>query len=43
MTRGAANAGLLAATIIALLDPAVADKLDASRAAQTKRVLDSSL
>lgn len=40
---GAANAGLLAAAIIALLDPAVAAKLDAYRAAQTQRVLDSQL
>ena len=40
---GAANAGLLAAAIIALIDPAVATKLDAYRAAQTQRVLDSQL
>jgi 5-(carboxyamino)imidazole ribonucleotide mutase len=36
---GAVNAGLLAAAIVALHDPAVADKLDAYRAAQTARVL----
>ena len=36
---GAVNAGLLAAAIIALHDPAVADKLDAYRKAQTDRVL----
>src|SRR3954465_952394 len=36
---GAVNAGLLAAAIIALHDPAVADKLDAYRKAQTQRVL----
>lgn len=36
---GAVNAGLLAAAIIALHDPAVADKLDAYRKAQTARVL----
>ena len=36
---GAVNAGLLAAAIIALHDPAVADKLDAYRKAQTERVL----
>ena len=36
---GAINAGLLAAAIIALHDPAVAAKLDAYRAEQTKRVL----
>jgi 5-(carboxyamino)imidazole ribonucleotide mutase len=40
---GAANAGLLAAAIIALQDPEVAKRLDAYRAAQTKRVLESSL
>jgi 5-(carboxyamino)imidazole ribonucleotide mutase len=40
---GAANAGLLAAAIIALHDPAVADKLDAYRASQTARVLGDSL
>ncbi len=36
---GATNAGLLAAAIIALHDPAVAGKLDAYRTAQTERVL----
>lgn len=36
---GAVNAALLAAAIIALHDPAVADKLDAYRLAQTQRVL----
>jgi len=36
---GALNAGLLAAAIVALHDPAVAGKLDAYRAAQTARVL----
>ncbi|HET7506632.1 MAG TPA: 5-(carboxyamino)imidazole ribonucleotide mutase [Kofleriaceae bacterium] len=36
---GAVNAGLLAAAIVALHDPAVAGKLDAYRAAQTARVL----
>jgi len=40
---GAANAGLLAASIVALLDPAVAAKLDAFRAAQTQRVLGETL
>jgi 5-(carboxyamino)imidazole ribonucleotide mutase len=40
---GAVNAGLLAAAIVALHDPAVADKLDAYRAAQTQRVLDEKL
>ena len=40
---GAVNAGLLAAAIIALHDPAVAAKLDAYRAAQTARVLAESL
>jgi len=40
---GAVNAGLLAAAIIALHDPAVADKLDAFRKAQTQRVLDEKL
>jgi 5-(carboxyamino)imidazole ribonucleotide mutase len=40
---GAVNAGLLAAAIVALHDPAVADKLDAYRAAQTARVLAESL
>src|SRR5689334_3282608 len=36
---GAVNAGLLAAAIIALHDPAVAEKLDEYRKAQTDRVL----
>jgi 5-(carboxyamino)imidazole ribonucleotide mutase len=40
---GAANAGLLAAAIIALQDTEVAARLEAYRAAQTKRVLESSL
>ena len=40
---GAANAGLLAAAIIALHDPAVAAKLDAYRAAQTQKVLGDTL
>jgi len=40
---GAVNAGLLAAAIIALHDPAVAGKLDAYRKAQTQRVLDEKL
>jgi 5-(carboxyamino)imidazole ribonucleotide mutase len=40
---GAVNAGLFAASIVALHDPAVADKLDAYRAAQTRRVLEEPL
>lgn len=40
---GAVNAALLAAAIIALHDPAVADKLDAYRKAQTQRVLEEKL
>jgi len=40
---GAVNAGLLAAAIVALHDPAVAARLDAYRAAQTRRVLDDEL
>jgi 5-(carboxyamino)imidazole ribonucleotide mutase len=40
---GALNAGLLAAAIIALHDPAVAAALDAYRAQQTARVLAESL
>ncbi len=40
---GAANAALLAAAIIALSDKDVAAKLDAYRAAQTQRVLESEL
>ena len=35
---GATNAGLLAASIIALQDPVVADKLDAFRQAQTDKI-----
>ena len=35
---GAANAGILAASIIALEDPSVAAKLDAFRQAQTESV-----
>lgn len=37
---GATNAGLLAASILALTDDALRGRLEASRAAQTKRVLD---
>jgi 5-(carboxyamino)imidazole ribonucleotide mutase len=40
---GAANAGILAASIVALFDPAVAAKLDAYRASQTARVLGETL
>ena len=40
---GAVNAGLLAAAIVALHDPAVATKLDEYRAAQTRRVLEEQL
>jgi 5-(carboxyamino)imidazole ribonucleotide mutase len=40
---GAVNAGLLAAAIVALGDPAVAVRLDAYRAAQTQRVLEDKL
>ena len=40
---GAVNAGLLAAAIVALGDPAVAQRLDAYRAAQTQRVLEDKL
>lgn len=40
---GAANAGILAASIVALQDPAVAAKLEAFRAAQTQRVLGETL
>ena len=40
---GALNAGLLAAAIVALHDPAVADRLDAYRARQTARVLAETL
>ena len=38
---GATNAGLLAASIIALQDPVVADKLDAFRQAQTDKIGES--
>ena len=40
---GALNAGLLAAAIVALHDPAVAARLEAYRAAQTARVLAETL
>jgi 5-(carboxyamino)imidazole ribonucleotide mutase len=40
---GAVNAGLLAAAIVAITDSAVAQKLDAYRAAQTQRVLGETL
>ncbi len=40
---GAANAGLLAAAIIALHDPAVAGKLDEYRKVQTQKVLAGTL
>jgi 5-(carboxyamino)imidazole ribonucleotide mutase len=40
---GAANAGLLAAAIVAITDTVVAQKLDAYRAAQTQRVLGETL
>jgi 5-(carboxyamino)imidazole ribonucleotide mutase len=40
---GAVNAGLLAASIVALHDPSVAARLDAYRAAQTARVLAETL
>jgi 5-(carboxyamino)imidazole ribonucleotide mutase len=40
---GAANAGLLAAAIVATTDPALAGRLDAYRAAQTQRVLGETL
>jgi 5-(carboxyamino)imidazole ribonucleotide mutase len=40
---GAANAGLLAAAIVALGDPALAARIDAYRAAQTQRVLGDTL
>jgi 5-(carboxyamino)imidazole ribonucleotide mutase len=40
---GAANAGLLAAAIVALGDPALAQRLDDYRAAQTQRVLGEEL
>jgi 5-(carboxyamino)imidazole ribonucleotide mutase len=38
---GAVNAGLLAAAILALSDPALADRLDAWRAAQTAAVAEA--
>jgi 5-(carboxyamino)imidazole ribonucleotide mutase len=37
---GAVNAALLAAAVLALSDPALADRLDAFRAAQTAKVAD---
>jgi 5-(carboxyamino)imidazole ribonucleotide mutase len=40
---GAANAGLLAAAIVALADPELAQRLDAYRLAQTQRVLAETL
>ena len=40
---GAANAALLAVAIVALGDPAIAQRLDAYRAAQTERVLGEKL
>jgi 5-(carboxyamino)imidazole ribonucleotide mutase len=40
---GAVNAGLLAAAIVALGDPAVRAKLDAYRASQTQAVLEDTL
>ena len=40
---GAANAGLLAAAILALTDPALRQRLEAYRAAQTARVLEDTL
>jgi 5-(carboxyamino)imidazole ribonucleotide mutase len=40
---GAHNAGLYAVAILALTDPALAARLDAFRAAQTERVLKSTL
>ena len=40
---GAANAGLLAAAIVALGDPELARRLDAFRAAQTQKVLETEL
>jgi 5-(carboxyamino)imidazole ribonucleotide mutase len=38
---GATNAALLAAAVLALSDPALADRLDAYRAAMTEKVLAS--
>jgi len=40
---GAVNAGLLAAAIVGLHDPAVADRLDEYRKAQTDKVLEDKL
>lgn len=40
---GAVNAGLMAAAILAIHDPVVAQKLDAYREAQTQRVLGDTL
>ena len=40
---GATNAALAAVAVLALSDPALADRLDAFRAAQTERVLASQL
>ena len=40
---GARNAGLFAARLLALHDPALAERLEAFRAAQEQRVLDSQL
>ena len=40
---GAVNAGLLAAAIVALHDPAIAERLDNYRKAQTERVLEDKL
>jgi 5-(carboxyamino)imidazole ribonucleotide mutase len=40
---GAANAGLLAAAILAVTDAGLAERLDAYRAAQTERVLGDTL
>jgi 5-(carboxyamino)imidazole ribonucleotide mutase len=40
---GAANAGLLAAAILALTDPALRQRLEAYRAAQTARALEDTL
>ena len=41
--NGAKNAGLFAAQILALTDEALAAKLDAFRAEQTQKVLDSTI
>lgn len=40
---GATNAGLYAAAVLALADPALAGRLEAWRTAQTRRVLDTRL